>query len=742
MNAAGRKIAISPHIEIEWLENQTTQALCPNCGCQGEVRQILDMDYCPPIEHDDEHRFILQVCPVCSVRFVDNMQLMQYDNERLIEFAEHAYHVQLGAGIWAITGQLARVDKPAGTNVLEIGGAYGFGLDFCIRARGWDGVGYDPSPFVAFGMQELGLKLRQEYFTVRQLKLGPWDVAIATELLEHVCYPAAFLLLMRRALGDTGMLVLSTPDAEWITPDLPHAALAPLLSPASHAVLQTEQSLGIALRAAGFSHVHIIRDGMSLIAYASAAPFELLTDDGARRAMYRNYLVERARLAELTSDLRLGFAGRGIFEAANDGDWQAADAAWAALLPAAKARFGLDLETMTALPPGAVDTGLAELARLMPLGLGMIMFGRAMRLLEAGHSRVQVEPVLRVAADGIDALRAALARSTLIDGLSMSLAGLLQTELLLCAAAAGRPEAVTGLMALGDEATSWRGFIEMVNAGRFAAAETLMDNETVLQNLDARTGALAEDARWAAMLLDLQNGRPLMAARKAAAREAEGGDAARCAVIYADAFIRLVNAGDYPAARELDQDGLEGRIVHCSPTAMLDALASLLLLDLHSGADAAAHVPDRLLALQNAGVDETRLTELGFQALSTLVNQAAFDVARKILPAVEPALVELRPPFSALARDALFTAGILALQHEDDWQRGADRFAQLREGLLLQAAAGQTPEPLFWEALRGEILTLNKLNRGAEATALLRFYLNMYPGAPDDLRDVLKDETV
>jgi len=25
---------------------------------------------------------------------------------------------------------------------------------------------------------------------------------------------------------------------------------------------------------------------------------------------------------------------------------------------------------------------------------------------------------------------------------------------------------------------------------------------------------------------------------------------------------------------------------------------------------------------------------------------------------------------------------------------------------------------------------------------LLRSYLNMYPGAPDDLRDVLKDETV
>src|SRR5579871_2137060 len=178
MTAGGRRIALSDHIDIEWLEGRVAQALCPNCGARGEVRQILDIDYKPPVEHDDEHRFILQICPECSVRFVDNMKMMEYNSEKLVERGEDAFHIQLGAGIWPITGQLARLDKPRGAKVLEIGGAYGFGLDFCIRARGWDGVGYDPSPFADMGMRELDLPLRQEYFTLRHLELGPWDVAI------------------------------------------------------------------------------------------------------------------------------------------------------------------------------------------------------------------------------------------------------------------------------------------------------------------------------------------------------------------------------------------------------------------------------------------------------------------------------------------------------------------------------------------------------------------------------------
>ena len=812
MPAAGRKIAVSAHIEVEWLEGRSAKALCPNCGSLGKVAQVLDIDYRPPVEHDDEHRFILQICPVCSVRFVDNMKMMEFHSEQQVERGEDAFHVQLGAGLWPIISQLARLDRPRGAKVLEIGGAYGFGLDFSIRARGWEGVGYDPSPFAGVGMREMDLPVRQEYFTVKHLGLGPWDVAIATELLEHVSYPAAFLLLMRRALGESGVLMLSTPDADFITPELPTSILLPMLSPGSHTVLQTAQSLETVLRATGFTHVHVVKDGMSLTAYASGAPISLIDDDAARRAMYRNYLVERAGLAGLQSDLRFGFAGRGIFEAVNDGDWAAADAAWAALLPAAQARFGLDLESMTALPPGAGEADLAGLSRLMPLGLGMILFGRVMRLLTSGHSRAAVEPLLRLAAQAIETLLRALAAHSLQDGLSADIARLLRTELLICDAAAGRAEVVARLAELGDEETSWRGFVELVNAGaigvaaalleilperpsaalkagitrdallslvnfhlapggdalcalpsamalqasgedadaallgifirlvnagRLEAAEDFILTQPVLARLDVLQGPAAEDARWADMLLDLQRGRALPAAHKAVIYAAAGGDAARLAGMYLDAFIRLLHNGEFAAARQLEE-GLEQRLTLYTDAQKLTALTTQAQLDAQADDAQEARLPARLQALRAAGMDEAGLTELAFQLFSMLVNRGAFDAARAFLPLVDTALIKLRPPFSPMARDALFGAGILCLQHKDDLRRSAASFARLRDGLVKQTPEGAEPDPLFWPALRGEVVALHQLKRGDEATTLLRAFLDIYPGAPDDLREQIK----
>lgn len=666
MTAPSRKIAITEHIEIEWLSQGTARVLCPNCGAEGEAAQILDIDYRPPVEHDDEHRFIMQICPHCSVRFVDNMKMMEFHSDEQVERGEDAFHIQLGAGLWPIAGQIARLDKPRGARALEIGGAFGFGLDFALRARGWAGEGYDPSPFAAAGMRELDLPLRQEYFTVRHLELGPWDVAIATELLEHVSYPAAFLLLMRKALGEKGVLLISTPNAARITPDLPASSLLPLLSPGSHTVLQTEKSLKIALNAAGFAHTHIIPDGLSLIAYASAAPISLNDDVSARRAMYRIYLVERAKLAATTSDLRLGFAGRGIFEAVNDADWAAADAAWEALLPAARERFGLDLETMEALPEGAATASLAALARIMPLGLGMILFGRAMRLLVAGQSRQQVEPFLRLAAQSIDVLLRALAEHSLQDALSADIARLLRIELLLCAAAAGRADVVEELAAFGDEVTSWRAFVELVNAAHIGIAAALKAN------------------------LPDQPGAGVPAGPR--------GDALLCLTNFR---IGQINA-------------------HLGPEG--DVLAGFALAE---------------QLLSNRAEAGPAVEALYVGLFTRLVNAGHYEQARSLLPAVDPILVALRPPFAPASRDALFSAGILFMQQREDWRRAATSFARLRDGMVKAVSPGAEPEPLFWPALRGEIIVLRQLERGQEATSLLRGFVDVYPGAPDDLREQL-----
>ncbi len=806
MPAAARKIRIAEHIEVDWLDPRTAPAVCPNCGASVQAEQILDIDYRPP---KAMHRFILQICPACTARFVDNMHTMDYSTDELIEIGWNVYQVQLGAGVWPISAPLTRVEKPPGARVLEIGGAYGFGLDFCIRARGWQGVGYDPSPLAAFGARELGLDIKQAYFTDAELTCGPWDVAIATEVLEHLEHPPEFLALMRKAMTDGGILVLTTPDAEHITPALDAGSLMPLLSPGAHLVLQTAASLELALRAAGFAHVVVLRGSLSLVAYASPAPFTLIEDTAAGRAMYRHYLVERSKITAPGSDLCFGFAGRGLFEAANDGDAKAVEAAWNVLLPAAKQRFGLDLAAMRELPAGAQAASLAELARLMPLGLGMILFGRINYLLGLGTSRAQLLPLLRLAGEAVNALQAALAKRSLTDGLSASIGNIVEGEILLCQAEAGDAASVAGLIARGNVVDGWRGFVALVNAdalelarelkeamladmpdktlpadlrrnallslanftltpggetlraldyaraleqlgtpeagvilaaftrlvndARYDEAEALANAEVCFAHLDATPGKAAQDARIAAVLLDFARGRTELAIGRIASLEQDGGDLAVLAKLYVDGFVRLVNQQKFAAAWEFSQGrAVERRLAGCPLALRHDALAALLMLELRPGGSA-ARIPQRLEEAMQGGLGAERVQVLALVAFVTLVNAADFATARLLLHMVEPVLLKLCPPHDETSRNALFAAGVLYLQERDDWRRSAATFARLRDGLVKMTPAGSEPDPLFWPALRGELVALNHLKRGEDAAALLTAFAGYYPGAPDDL---------
>ncbi len=138
-----------------------------------------------------------------------------------------------------------------------------------MHAKGWQGVGYDPSPLAGIGARELKLDIRQGYFTEATLRDGPWDVIISTEVIEHLEAPPAFLRLMRQAIADDGILLLTTPNADWITPALSSGELYALLAPGAHVVLQTAQSLKMALEAAGFAHVVVRAEEACLVAYAS-----------------------------------------------------------------------------------------------------------------------------------------------------------------------------------------------------------------------------------------------------------------------------------------------------------------------------------------------------------------------------------------------------------------------------------------------------------------------------------------
>ena len=457
-------IRISRNAQITWRHGQTLSARCRNCGHAGEMALVLEEDFKPPRKH-----FLINLlrCPACTACFTDIVPDLDYGDNALVELGLPAYLAQVGAGLWPIAAQLARIDKPAGSRLLEIGGGYGFGLDIGVHGLGWQGVGYDPSPFGAFGRRELGLDLRADYFTEAQLGES-WDVIAATELIEHLPDPPAYLRLMRQAIAPDGVMLLTTPDAATVTPGQSTGKLVSALAVGAHLVLQTGESLTQALQAAGFAHVRIVRDETGLIAYASPAPLALR--EGAGRAVYRAYLAKRARETALGTDTQLGFAGRGLFDATIDGDYEAADAAWAAFTAGVVARFGRMPE---ALPEAALQAKLPALSALMPLGLGQALFARAMSLLARGEARPGLEAMFSLSARAARALCQAMEQMSQRDPFAENIASLSQREALLCAAEAGDAAALPALLAQGEVAAAWRGFVGLVNAGRREEAAAL-----------------------------------------------------------------------------------------------------------------------------------------------------------------------------------------------------------------------------------------------------------------------------
>jgi len=131
-------------------------------------------------------------------------------------------------------------------------------------------------------------------------------------------------------------------------------------------------------------------------------------------------------------------------------------------------------------------------------------------------------------------------------------------------------------------------------------------------------------------------------------------------------------------------------------------------------------------------LDEARIETLALVALVTLVNDSEFSTARLLLHLVEPVLIKLRPPYNEAARNALFAAGILSCRSVTIGAAVPLFLPGLRDSLVKLTPPGTIPDALFWPGLRGEVLALHRLNRGADATALLQAFTGTYPGAPDD----------
>jgi SAM-dependent methyltransferase len=504
------------------LKPGTLDRPCPNCGATARKSIVVAVDFITP-DHPMRRSHVLR-CPDCTCCFFDDQTPPDYAEEAMLGRGRVPFHIQHGAGLWQITRPLGQIRKPAGSNYTEVGCGFGFGVDFAIRAKGWHGRGLDPGGISRLGREALGVPIELRYLREDDEAIGTMDVVMGSEVLEHVPSPRRFIRTLRRMLRPGGILILTTPNADHITPATPAGALVPLLSPGLHLILHNPHSITQLLRLAGFLHIRIDIDSHALIAFASDAPLDLEDDTRVLRRSYIDYLITRARELPAGSDVFLGLAGRAFIESVNDGESAGARECWDLLSAACRNRFGIDLDRIEALPPGAAEAELEHLARLMPLSLGTLLYGSAMLALLTGTPRSELAQRFLLAAKACAVLRRSLGRLAMEDAMAEDIGWTATAEGLLCAAAAGEPDIVSRLIHLPAAPVNperRRGVIEralttLVNAGQYGPALELVGAEGWLTELPVpeTMEASTRDAMFSVGVLWVQPGGDAAQARE------------------------------------------------------------------------------------------------------------------------------------------------------------------------------------------------------------------------------------
>ena len=665
---------------------------CPNCGAPEPKSLVLTIDVQLP--DSPSKRLRLLRCPACTCHFYDSQVPPDYGEPALNDRGRVPFYVQQGAGVSLITRPLAQAAASAGSAYMEIGCGYGFGLDFALNTRGWHGVGIDPAPLAALGRDALQLPIELRYLRDDDEARGTMDVVMGSEVVEHVTSPAAFVRTLRAMLKPGGLLILTTPNGADIDSTSPPGIIIPLLSPSLHLVIQSTASLTALLRQAGFAHVDVQVDSHSLVAFASDAPLALECDHDRLRRMFRAHLARRAAACDPRSDVFLGFAGRAFQESVNDGDLDAAANAWALLDPACRERFGLDLDHLDALPEAVATCGLEEMARLVPLNLGGLLYARGVQRLSEGASRSGLERQFNLAAMAAAAMRRALNELAMEDGQTEDIGWTAAAEALLCAAAGGARDIGARLGALPSapaggsirrRAMLGRALGNLVNAGHYDLARGVVQRENLGDPAtDAPMTDGERDLVFSLAVLDVQagpDGYPLGDASAARRR-----------------FSRV--RASAPPGTGLWWAALRGEM---------------------QAIDLAPSIED-VVAMTNTVLASHPNHEYARWAVPKLVNAGQYDLAQDTVRACaldEPASGQ---PLTDQDRDIVFCLAMLGLQTPavGDAATVQARFGRVR-------GATDPGSDLWCAALRGELQAIDRSGDGHKAAALLASIVAAHP---------------
>ncbi|WP_165772289.1 class I SAM-dependent methyltransferase [Niveispirillum lacus] len=352
------------------LSSEPVPGNCPVCADPGPHRAALILTGAGPGGSD----WCVIECRSCRSRFSTDRQGADYHGGDVPDTPFLHYYMEQGAGLRPMLEPLGFAE-PGPRRMLEIGGGFGFPSDYVQTVLGWTAKGFDPSGLAVMGQRYLGLDITRDYWTSDTPLEQPFDVAYASEVIEHIPEPGPFLAAMRRAVGQQGVVALTTPNGAALNPGTTPGMLVPIASPGLHLTLFSAQGLDLALRMAGFAHVQVEEDGAQLRAFASASTLPPLRP--LKAEYYVEYLRRRIATPDIAPALLSGLRYRLFKELVNQGDQAGALQLYAEMAAALRQRFGVDLDDPASLllPPAGIES--REWLALMPGNITGLLYFRA-----------------------------------------------------------------------------------------------------------------------------------------------------------------------------------------------------------------------------------------------------------------------------------------------------------------------------------------------------------------------------
>jgi SAM-dependent methyltransferase len=341
------------------------QRCCSVCGTKAMHPVVLEV----PSLADPQLTLTLLRCTTCSSAFYEPPGIRDFSDLGQERNDFWRFYVEVGGGVWETIWPILAV--ATGGSLLDVGCGFGFALDFWTRMDRGEACGVELADYGAIGAQKLGVTIYSELLErCAPLSGRRFDVVFASEVIEHVPDPRAFVALLGRWLADDGVLILTTPNAAFIAPENRSTTLLAALAPGFHGFLLSPQAFEDAARAAGFPHVRVLAFNERLFLWASRRQIDINLDYATMRGPYYQFLESRLGATDTDISVWQGYAYRYLRDLVNTGQFADGQRVAELLCAAVVRSHGVDaLDPAKTAPRFAAATTLVESGRIGPFFL-------------------------------------------------------------------------------------------------------------------------------------------------------------------------------------------------------------------------------------------------------------------------------------------------------------------------------------------------------------------------------------